>query len=129
MVFVGESAEDLLPADPVVGEVDLWVPNTVSPHATWAYSRMRPSSLSRRKTRVPGVSWRPSTLVPASGAHFPEFGVSLRSTRAIWQVYRRYTPAHAPPPPPPPALARQDMHLSMWRLVPRCRDGRARGLG
>jgi hypothetical protein len=31
---------------------DLWVPNTVSPHATWAYSRSRPPSLSRRNTRI-----------------------------------------------------------------------------
>jgi len=30
----------------------VWVPNTVSPHATWAYSWMRPPSLSRRRTRV-----------------------------------------------------------------------------
>ncbi len=30
----------------------LWVPNTVSPHATWAYSWIRPPSLSRRMTRI-----------------------------------------------------------------------------
>ena len=29
---------------------DLWVPNIVSPHATWAYSWMRPPSRSRLKT-------------------------------------------------------------------------------
>ena len=28
----------------------VWVPNIVSPHATWAYSWMRPPSRSRLKT-------------------------------------------------------------------------------
>ena len=30
----------------------LWVPKTLSPYATWAYSRIRPPSRSRRKTRT-----------------------------------------------------------------------------
>jgi len=29
----------------------LWVPEIVSPHATWEYSRIRPPSRSRRRTR------------------------------------------------------------------------------
>ena len=50
---------------PIVRRVlSLWVPNTVSPHATWAYSRSRPPGLSRRRTRIlvaAGVgSWRPA---------------------------------------------------------------------
>ena len=32
----------------------LWVPNIVSPYATWEYSRIRPPSRSRRKTRTFG---------------------------------------------------------------------------
>lgn len=42
----------------------LWVPNTASPHATWAYSWIRPPSRSRRRTRIlvpaMGGSWRPA---------------------------------------------------------------------
>jgi hypothetical protein len=30
----------------------LWVPKTMSPHATWAYSWIRPLSRSRRSTRI-----------------------------------------------------------------------------
>ena len=30
--------------------VALWVPKTMSPHATWAYSWIRPPSRSRRST-------------------------------------------------------------------------------
>jgi hypothetical protein len=30
----------------------LWVPKTLSPYATWAYSRIMPPSRSRRKTRT-----------------------------------------------------------------------------
>jgi len=30
----------------------LWVPKTLSPHATWAYSWIRPPSRSRRSTRI-----------------------------------------------------------------------------
>ena len=41
-----------------------WVPNTVSPHATWEYSWIRPPSRSRRKTRIlapaAGGLWRPA---------------------------------------------------------------------
>jgi len=39
----------------------LWVPETASPYATWAYSRMRPPRRSRRRTRMLLVSaggWR-----------------------------------------------------------------------
>ena len=32
----------------------LWVPNILSPYATWAYSRIRPPSRSRRRTRTSG---------------------------------------------------------------------------
>jgi hypothetical protein len=39
VVFVGESAEDLLAADPVVCEVDLWVPKT---GATWPDAPLTP---------------------------------------------------------------------------------------
>ena len=42
----------------------LWVPNTVSPHATWEYSWIRPPSRSRRRTRIlapaAGGPWRPA---------------------------------------------------------------------
>jgi len=42
----------------------LWVPNTVSLHATWAYSWIRLPSRSRRRTRIlePAAdgSWRPA---------------------------------------------------------------------
>jgi hypothetical protein len=34
------------------GRGNLWVPNILSPHATWAYSWIRPPSRSRRKTRA-----------------------------------------------------------------------------
>ena len=38
-----------------MGAVDfLWVPNMSSPYATWAYSRIRPPSRSRRRTRTFG---------------------------------------------------------------------------
>ena len=69
------------------------IPNTVSPHATWAYSRMRPSK------PIPPENTRASCLLatvdpgPGLGHAFPGFGVSLRSTRGIQQVHRRYTPA------------------------------------
>jgi hypothetical protein len=32
----------------------LWVPNIMSPYATWAYSRIRPPSRSLRRTRTFG---------------------------------------------------------------------------
>ena len=42
----------------------LEVPNTVSPHATWEYSWIRPPSRSRRRTRIlapaAGGLWRPA---------------------------------------------------------------------
>jgi hypothetical protein len=42
----------------------VWVPNIVSPHATWAYSWIRPPSRSRRRTRIlapaAGGPWRPA---------------------------------------------------------------------
>jgi hypothetical protein len=34
----------------------LWVPNIVSPHATWAYSWIRPPRRSRRRTCAPVMS-------------------------------------------------------------------------
>ena len=35
-----------------VPDEDLWVPETLSSYATWAYSRIRPPSRSRRRTRI-----------------------------------------------------------------------------
>jgi hypothetical protein len=40
------------PATVQVVEVDLWVPETLSPHAAWAYSWRRPPSLSCRTTWI-----------------------------------------------------------------------------
>jgi len=34
----------------------LWVPKTVSPYATWAYSWIRPPNRSRHSTRIPVTS-------------------------------------------------------------------------
>ena len=36
--------------------IRVWVPETMSPHATWAYSWIRPPRRSRRRTRTPFVS-------------------------------------------------------------------------
>jgi len=42
----------LVTADDGTVEPRLWVPKTVSPHATWAYSWIKPPSRSRRRTRA-----------------------------------------------------------------------------
>jgi hypothetical protein len=49
----GVRVAGVLKGDPVaalelVADAAVWVPNIVSPHATWAYSWMRPPSRSRR---------------------------------------------------------------------------------
>jgi putative transposase len=44
----------------------LWVPKTMSPHATWAYSWIRPPSRSRRRTRT-AVAWAGGPVRPAGG--------------------------------------------------------------
>jgi len=103
----GDPAFDLLQPAKAQGETlaefsfvrDLQVPETVSPHATWAYSRIRPSSLSRRRTRMPGYLL--ATVDPGSGLGltFPGLEVGLRSTRGTWQVHGRYM---QPAPPPRP---------------------------
>ena len=50
--------------DGLPGALLLWVPNTVSPHATWEYSWIRPPSRSCRRTRIlvptAGRSWCPA---------------------------------------------------------------------
>src|ERR1700756_4100765 len=38
-----------------IGGATLWVPNIPSPHATWAYSWIRPPSRSRLRTRAAGL--------------------------------------------------------------------------
>jgi hypothetical protein len=38
----------------IQGELRLWVPNILSPYATWAYSWIRPPSRSRRRIRTFG---------------------------------------------------------------------------
>jgi hypothetical protein len=53
----------------------LWVPETVSPYATWEYSWIRPPSRSRRRTR---------TFAPdAGGRGRPEGGLCC-SARCAW---------------------------------------------
>ena len=58
--------------------VRLWVPNTVSLHATWEYSWIRPPSRSCRKTRV---------LVPAAGgSRRPAGGFWCRARCGRWPL-------------------------------------------
>jgi hypothetical protein len=42
----------------------LWVPATMSPYATWEYSRIRPPKRSRRRTRI-AVTWAAGCGRPA----------------------------------------------------------------
>ena len=51
----------------------MWVPNIVSPHATWAYSWIRPTSRSRRRTRI---------LAPAAPELWPDPVRASRSDAA-----------------------------------------------
>jgi hypothetical protein len=55
----------------------VWVPKTLSPHATWAYSWIRPPSRSRRRTR---------TLAPGAGACVGPAGGFWWSVRCGRQV-------------------------------------------
>ncbi len=58
---------------------ELWVPKTMSPHATWAYSWIRLPSRSRRSTRTHALSAGESVR-PAGG-----FWVSARCGRwVLW---------------------------------------------
>ena len=49
LVLIDLASEDRPPPDPAV---HLWVPRTLSPHATCTYSWMRPPSRSRRSGRT-----------------------------------------------------------------------------
>src|SRR5450755_1867992 len=44
------------PARPARARRAMWVPKTLSPHATWEYSRISPLSRSRRRPRIPVTS-------------------------------------------------------------------------
>jgi hypothetical protein len=44
------------PARPARACRAMWVPKTLSPYATWEYSRISPLSRSRRRTRIPVTS-------------------------------------------------------------------------
>src|SRR5690349_2144763 len=52
----GEQRIAIMDQEPHCAEaVTLWVPNILSPHATWAYSWIRPPTRSRLRTRAAGL--------------------------------------------------------------------------
>jgi len=58
--------------------VILWVPKTLSAHATWAYSRIKPPSRSRRRTRM--------SVTSAGGCARPAGGFCSRTRCGQWTL-------------------------------------------
>jgi hypothetical protein len=100
----------LLPpqADSDVGSGILRDPNTLSPYATWEYSRIRPPSRSRRRTRA---------FAPGTGGCGRRTGEALLIRCAAPRCCHRPAPRHQPRPGRGPAPRRRRAPAIRRRLV------------